>query len=48
MKWIDESDDPRVPVIAGVLSGKSGLDESDVWSLTYRLIAALDILETTP
>ncbi len=42
MKWIDESDDPRVAVVAGVLTGKSGLDSSDVWSLTQKIIAALD------
>lgn len=42
MKWIDESDDPRVAAIAGVLTGKSGLDSSDVWSLTRKIIEALD------
>lgn len=52
MKWIEESDDPRTARIASVLTDKSGLDTSDVWSLTQRIIEALDaedeFLETTP
>lgn len=45
MKWIEESNDPRVAKIAGVLSEKSGIDASDVWSLTNKIIAALDAPE---
>lgn len=52
MKWIEESDDPRVARIASVLSEKSGIDDSDVWSLTNKIISALDAedesTETTP
>lgn len=42
MTWVEESDDPRTAAIAGVLTGTAGLDSSDVWSLTRKIIAALD------
>ena len=48
MRWVEESDDPRVAKIAGALDGKSGLDSSDVWSLTNKIIAALDAPEEEP
>lgn len=48
MRWVEESDDPRVAKIAGVLDGKSGLDSSDVWSLTNKIIDALDAPEEDP
>jgi len=52
MNWIEESDDPRTEKIAAVLVAQYGLDSADVWSLTNKIIAALDaedeVTETTP